>query len=290
MASSVGPSFPAGPPLLPEIAPTLREVLPGFFVASEQVVQSSLSFPSDGHAGCFQLEEGSYWFLHRNRVLLDTLARFTPGGPLLDIGGGNGFVTRALQGAGHQVMLLEPALEGARNALSRGVRPVIASSLEGAAFRTACLAAAGLFDVLEHLADDRAFLDEVRRVLRPQGRLYVTVPAWQWLWSHADRGAGHHRRYAPQRLRQVLESAGFTVEHVTCFFGFLTLPLFFGRALPDRLRPPARDRQQQASQEHHPGTHARRALGWAGALERALLRRGRVLPFGTSLLAVARRV
>lgn len=148
--------------------------------------RSRVDYPDEGNAFCFQVEDQSFWFQHRNRCILAAVARFPPPGPVFDIGGGNGFVARALTQAGHPAVVVEPGPVGARNAQARGLSPVICSTLDDAGFHPGALPAAGLFDVLEHIEDDRGVLRRLASLVRPGGRLYVTVPAYQWLWSGED--------------------------------------------------------------------------------------------------------
>lgn len=66
-----------------------------------------------------------------------------------------------------------------------------------------------MLDVLEHIADDRGFLrDFVMQRLRPGGRLLISVPAHQALYTQHDVALGHHRRYSPGELRDVLVASG----------------------------------------------------------------------------------
>ena len=143
---------------LAAMADGLIEQERGFFVASEA---GSVSYPDQAHGACFEMESESWWFRHRNRCLTAAIRAYPPGGPIVDIGGGNGFVSLALQAAGHDTILLEPGSEGARNAYARGLRPVIRATFEASGFRPRSLAAAGMFDVLEHIDDDRGFLDQL---------------------------------------------------------------------------------------------------------------------------------
>jgi SAM-dependent methyltransferase len=252
---------------------------------------ASVSYPDEGHAACLGLEEQSFWFRHRNDCILEVLGRFPPAGTVLDVGGGNGFVTLALQRAGHAAMLLEPGLDGARNARDRGLAPVLWTTLQEAQFRDHCIPAAGLFDVLEHVEDDSSFLRELHRVLTPGGRLYLTVPAFAALWSQDDVTAGHHRRYSAQQLREVLEAASFEVEFCSHFFSFLPVPLWLTRTLPSALglrsHTDVVDVERSERDHRPPNGWVRRALSAVCTAERVYLRRGG-LPWGTSLLCVAR--
>lgn len=271
-----------------ELSAGLGEAEAGLFVPHARV-GAPIAFPQAGHDGCFELEERSFWFSHRNRVLLDALSRHPYAGVLADVGGGNGFVTAALREAGHAAVLVEPGAAGVRNALARGVAPVLHGTLEELALHEGALGAVGLFDVLEHVADVHRLLGECRRVLRADGRLYVTVPAHRVLWSHADSSAQHVRRYERGSLRRDLESAGFELQELSFFFAFLTAPVFALRAVPDWFRAAPADLQAQAVAEHAPSGLASRVVEALGAAERRALRAGYSAPTGTSLLAVCRR-
>lgn len=62
-------------------------------------------------------------------------------------------------------------------------------------------------EVLEHIEDDTAALEEWCQWLKPGGTLIITVPAHQYLWNENDVWAGHFRRYDAISLTRVLEQA-----------------------------------------------------------------------------------
>ena len=182
-------------------------------------MDATLSYPQDGHARYLLLEDGSYWFAHRNRIIADALRRHPPPGLLLDVGGGNGYVTRRLLDEGFDAALLEPGPVGAGNARRlRGIPRVIQSTLEEAGLAPASLGAAGCFDVLEHVEDDAGLVARIHGLLVPGGLLFATLPARSWLWSRADEEAGHHRRYSRDGVSRML-GAGFELIRFTSFFG-----------------------------------------------------------------------
>lgn len=253
---------------------------------------SAVDYPDEGNAFCFQVEDRSFWFRHRNACILDAVRRFPPPGPIFDIGGGNGFVARALQQAGVPSVLVEPGPAGVANAMKRGLSPLVHSTLEDAAFRPASLPAAGLFDVLEHIKDDDALLETLRRLLVPSGRLYLTVPAYQCLWSADDELGGHHRRYSRRQLAACVTRAGFIVDYATYFFWPLPLPILLLRSIPSRIGlRGARDLQREAdavAAELTPQEGiATRAVSALLGLEARWLARGHALPLGGSVLIVA---
>jgi SAM-dependent methyltransferase len=249
-----------------------------------------LSFPTGGHAECLQIEDGSFWFRHRNACLLEIVRRFPPAGAIFELGAGNGFVAAAFEQAGFPCVAVEPGVEGAHNARSRGVQTVVCSTLEAASFRPGSLPAVGLFDVVEHIEQDGPFLTEVVRALAPGGHLYVTVPAYRWLWSDEDRIAGHHRRYTLGRIRGDLVRAGLAVEYATYFFMPLVLPVFLMRTIAGRLRRSGGEPASHAVQQHRPAAGGlTAAITAALGLELRWLRRGNRVPIGTSCLLVARK-
>jgi len=271
---------------LTSIATGLREVEPGLL---ESASNHLVSYPESRHGGCYSVEDASFWFGHRNRCITSTVARFPPGGMIFDIGGGNGFVTGALREAGFPSVLVEPGRSGIDNARARGLTPVVWSTFEDAGFRSQSLAAAGLFDVLEHIEDDVAFLREVRDCLVPGGRLYLTVPAYQLLWSHEDKVVGHWRRYRRSSLTAVLDKAGFDVKHISHLFWFLPVPILLFRVLPSMLRPHAESLSRQVEQDHSLSGLSRRLVAVLLNPELAMVARGRRIPIGSSIVAVAER-
>jgi SAM-dependent methyltransferase len=85
----------------------------------------------------------------------------------------------------------------------------------------------GAFDVLEHIKDDTAALKEWARVLKDDGSILITVPAYQWLWSGHDVALHHFRRYTRSRLKQVAMAAGLAASRASYAFSF-SLPLVAG--------------------------------------------------------------
>jgi SAM-dependent methyltransferase len=252
--------------------------------------EEAVSYPSDGHSACLQIEEESFWFRHRNRCIAAAVARHAPSGPIFDVGGGNGFVALGLISAGHEVVLVEPGYAGASNARRRGLTNVVCATLTSAGFASS-LPAVGLFDIIEHVEDDAAFLVAVQRLLRPGGWLYATVPAHTLLWSHEDIDAGHHRRYERRALCQAVRKAGLDVCYATMFFRPLTLPVFIVRALPYRLNPNRRSSSpSQLARDHQVrGGLGVRLMERLLAPEVAHVAAGRELRHGASILLVARK-
>ena len=74
-------------------------------------------------------------------------------------------------------------------------------------------------------------MEEVKRVLKDDGVVIVTVPAFQWMWSHTDHALGHYRRYTRASLVSEFDKAGLSVERATYFHSWLLLVAWTFRRL-----------------------------------------------------------
>jgi SAM-dependent methyltransferase len=270
----------------------LAAIAPGLGLDADGIwrarTQTAVDYPDQANAFCFGVEEQSFWFNYRNRFIVEAVKYLPPSGPIADIGAGNGYVSLGLQRAGFPTIVIEPGAAGARNARSRELNPVACATLADAGFLPASLDAAGLFDVVEHIADAEGFLRLTRGLLKPGGRVYVTVPAFQALWSSEDDLVGHHRRYTVGSLSASLKASGFTVDYATYLFAPLALPLFLLRSLPSRLgRRPTLDPARTAAELKPPSAVVVRAISVLLEREVARVARHQTIPFGTSCLAVA---
>lgn len=248
----------------------------------------AVSYPEDGHDAFMAIEDWSFWFRHRNRCITALVDALPPPGTIFDVGGGNGFVAQALSQAGHAVTVVEPGPQGARNARARGLSNVICATTQSAGFAPSSLPAVGLFDVIEHVDDDAAFMTHIRSLLRPDGVLYSTVPAYGWLWSDEDVAAGHYRRHTAKSVRRMLESAGFEIAFLSYFFRPLILPVLAFRAIPTRLGL-RKSSGRTVAAEH--GADGGRAVKFVERLLSPEVRRiGRLDPigFGSSIILAAR--
>lgn len=267
------------------IAPNLEKHDDGIWYAPQA---SDVSYPKGFHQRCYEFEAQSFWFNHRNRCIIAAIRAFPPDGAVFDIGGGNGFVTRAMRESGIDAVLVEPGRDGVRFARERGVEPIICGTLQDAGFRPSTLPAAGLFDVIEHIEDDGEFLHQLHGLMRKGGRVYITVPAYMLLWSFDDECGGHFRRYSVSSLSKTLAGAGFQLDYATYFFFYLPLPIFLVRTLPSRLKVRRKLNENQVRTEHTGGGVFQLILKRLLAGEPDRITRGQSIICGGSCLAVAR--
>ncbi len=227
----------------------------------------------EGHL-THQLDTARDFFWHRLRwrAVSRTLPR-DRAFRLLDVGAGAGFVgaylaeelPRAEYFFVEPIRSLEERLEQ-RYGAARNL--AAASSWEG----IDCLV---LLDVLEHQQDDAGFLRLVLSKVPAGARVVLTVPALPLLWSDWDRQLGHHRRYHKASLRSLLAACPLEVDEVSYLF-------------PEMVPPGLLRKRRIATGAEFPQLPRwlNRAL-YAAGLPSLFLRR--LVPFGSSLLAVARK-
>ena len=231
-------------------------------------------------------DERHWWYRGRRRVIraeLDALG-VPDGASILDAGCGSGRMMAELAAYG-TVSGLEPNAQAAEIARARGVGEVRDGHLEALPWEEATFDLVTCLDVIEHTADDRAALAELRRVCRPAGRLLVTVPAYPALWSSHDVANHHHRRYTRAALRDASHAAGWEIERLSSFNSVLLGPAAAVR-LAERRRVDAVGARSDLGLGP---VWLNRVLEWPLAIEAQWLSRGGTLPVGLSLLAVLRR-
>jgi SAM-dependent methyltransferase len=136
-------------------------------------------------------------------------------------------------------------------------------------------------DVLEHLDDDTAGLQQAVRLLKPGGFLTITVPAFPFLWGGQDVVSEHRRRYTKQTLTALLKRGGLQDFNVTYFNTFL-FPAAAAVRTIRRLRGHA-NRSRSDFEGSRPGP-LNTALSHVFGAERHLVDRV-WMPAGVSLLA-----
>jgi dolichyl-phosphate beta-glucosyltransferase len=217
-----------------------------------------------------------WWF--RSKAEFVSAALPDRAGLLVDVGAGSGGVTAMLEWPQQRKLAVDGSDRLVEVARRRGLMAEVADvadvPLPAGSAEAVCL-----LDVIEHLGDPQPALEEARRLLAPDGRLVVTVPAHAFLWSAADEALGHARRYNRRLLRQHVTDAGFEVERLTHVFSWLVPPVLAKRRLSRREEP------QLGLDVSSPAVD--RAAALLTRAERALTRRVS-LPAGTSLLCVAR--
>jgi len=229
-------------------------------------------------------DEHHWWYRGRRLIIRAELDRLPlrPGARVLDAGCGSGRTLQDLRAFG-EVSGIEISPLAAEHARQREIGEVRVGRVEELPWGDASFDLVTCLDVLEHTPDDCAALLELRRVTRQGGWLLLTVPAYPALWSTHDEVNHHFRRYTRRTLRQASTDAGWRVARLTSFNSLL-LPAAATVRISQRYR--FRDHNDHVSELRVGPRWLNGALERPLRIEAALLRRGRTLHAGLSLLAV----
>lgn len=228
------------------------------------------------------IEHAHWWFRARRAILSDQLARLNlrPGANILEVGCGPGGNLAMLSRFGN-VVAIEPDEESRRYAAeTTGVTVLDGGLPDGLPAFDKRFDLIAALDVIEHLDQDAASVETLRKLLAPDGVLFTTVPAHPWLWSHHDELHHHKRRYRREEYIALLEGAGFALTRISYFNSVLYPAIALARAAKLSERSGRAD-------DALPSRPLNALLESAFASEKFMLRHTD-LPFGVSLLAVAR--
>ena len=235
----------------------------------------------------FRVEQSHWWYTGRRKILEsfleDICSHITDRRPrILDVGCGTGanLLMLSKYGDAEGVDVSEDALAFCRE---RGLKNVKLGAAEKLPYEDGTFDLVTALDVVEHLDDDLGGLREMRRVLRPGGRVLLFVPTFMFLWGLQDDVSNHRRRYRLPELRRVLEQAGFEIERTTYANITFFLPILLARKL-------MRVTRIKAESENNINVSALNGvLGSLLGAESVVLR-FMDIPFGVSGLCVARKL
>lgn len=128
-------------------------------------------------------------------------------------------------------------------------------------------------NVFEHIADDAIAVRHAAQLLSPGGKLVLVVPSHRWLYGSLDRAIGHYRRYDKGMMGRLMTQAGLQPIVAKYMNPLGALGWFVNGRVRTQITPPSG--QLRVFNALVPALKA---------IERAV-----PMPFGISLLAVARR-
>jgi SAM-dependent methyltransferase len=183
-----------------------------------------------------RVEDSHWWYVGRRLILESFLEQIVqkirnPQSAIriLDVGCGTGGNLEMLAkfGAAEGVDVSDDALEFCKR---KGLKAHkgLAESLP---FDDESFDVVTALDVVEHLDDDVAGLNEMYRVLRRGGKTLIFVPAFMWLWGVQDDVSNHRIRYTKKQIAERLQQAGFEIERATYANISFFAPILAGRTL-----------------------------------------------------------
>lgn len=168
------------------------------------------------------LEDNLWWYRVRREIVTDIIKNINDHNnlSLLDIGCGNGHLLKDSCQYVNKAVGIEkfdyskPKFDNIINI------DIFDNTFEDNSFDIITF-----LDVMEHIEDENKFLQEVKRLIKYNGAIIITVPAYQWLFSNSDIFYGHYRRYNSKTLRKVLEDNGLEIQKLS-YMNFFLFPLF----------------------------------------------------------------
>lgn len=238
-----------------------------------------------------RVEESHWWYLGRRQIIrsfVEAISRAnkSPSGrneqlAILDVGCGTGANLEMLSEFG-EPSGVDVSAEAVAYCHERGFTHVNHGAAEAMPFEDETFQLVTALDVVEHLDDDVAVLKEMRRVLKPDGKILLFVPAFMFLWGVQDDVSNHRRRYTLGEFKRAVVQAGFEVERASYANITFFLPTLLGRLLmrATGIRP--------ASEANITIESLNGVLGKILGAESYWLRHLN-LPFGVSIVCVARK-
>ena len=231
----------------------------------------------------YQREMEHWWYRVRRQLVKRLVARYSQGTAvrILDIGCGTGALLRELSAYG-EASGIDVSEKAVQYCKERGLTRVSLGDAAKLPFPDASFDIVVILDVLEHIEDDAAGCNEIKRVLKPGGHAIIAVPAFMFLWGVTDVLSHHYRRYTRPRLLRCVRASGLRVEYATYFNTFLFPAIAFVRLAVRVLSIPMRSEQNLES------PFVNNILFHIFSLEARLIPYIR-FPFGVSVLALVRK-
>jgi len=239
------------------------------------------------------LEEHHWWFRGRRSVYLGLLAAHLGEerpARALDLGCGMGGFLTGLAKLSERAFPADISTESLVHVHERGFNGGVMLDAYSLPYQSGSFDLICMFDTIEHIPDDGAAMREVARILAPGGRVMVSVPAYQFLFSNNDAIAQHQRRYTRSMLAEVFESAGLEIErntHTNVFLFPLILPAVLAIKCMEAVDPRRKDPKHTNLTWPIPG-FVHDLLHRVFSAELSLSRRFDI-PVGHSIAAIAKK-
>ncbi|MDP3973560.1 MAG: class I SAM-dependent methyltransferase [Candidatus Daviesbacteria bacterium] len=231
----------------------------------------------------YELEDIHWWHISKRKIVQNMIKTYIKikNPKILDVGCGTGKNMEGLQKIG-KVWGLDQSIDAIKYCKMRGLKNVLVGDAKKTNLSPDNFDVITLLDVLEH-TDDNKTLKEMQRILKKDGIIIITVPAFSWLWSRWDEVLFHKRRYTKENLIRTLENTNLHPLKVTYLYSFLVIPsliirkikgMFFKNNYPSDFRL------------SNPFFNALLNLMASGEF---YLAKHFTIPFGTSIIAIAKK-
>lgn len=259
----------------------------GVYTLAPDLAESSPGYKENFFDELITLEENNFWFRSRNKIIEWAVrSHFPTASTMLEIGCGTGCVLSHLEQRFPNITFTGSEIYSAGAAIAANrvkQAAIIQMDARNIPFYQE-FDIVSAFDVLEHIPDADAVLRETYKAVKPGGGLIITVPQHPFLWSQEDEASCHIRRYTAPGLKKSVQDAGFNIVRSTSF-----VTLLFPLLLAARLAKKKRADNFDPLAELKKTSKANALLEKLIAADLALIKTGLNLPFGGSLLLIARK-
>jgi ubiquinone/menaquinone biosynthesis C-methylase UbiE len=238
----------------------------------------------------FENERDHWWFAGMRTIcksLLASVPRAIRQERCLDVGCGTGLWTQELNEYGFACGI-DVAAEALHFCRERGLSRLVHCEGEGLPFAENSWDIITALGVIEHIEDDKAFLNELYRVCAPGGYVLLLTSAYKLLWSRHDDIVHHKRRYLRSEFEHLLKQAHFTVVRSSHVNSILFPPILAVRLAQRFLGRRTVSERDVSPELFKPAAAINRLLYFVLWLESRILRYSEI-PMGVGLIAVARK-
>lgn len=238
------------------------------------------------YATMAEREQTYWWHLGRLQIISSYMSKVVKDKSIrkiVNVGCGTGGTVDMLESFGvvDNVDISDEAIRFMKN---RGYTRLTKVDSTKLPFKSKSYDIVGAFDVLEHIDDHDRALGEWARILKDDGAIVLTVPAYQWLWTDHDVSLHHKRRYTIKSRCDVATQAGLTCESKSYAIVF-SLPLVVGFRFLNK----ALGRKGDSETSYVPLPKWVNALFTNLLYVEAKIHRVMALPFGTSIIVILRK-
>ncbi len=246
-------------------------------------------------ADLYALEEKFWWFAGMREISASVLDDFCDGGKnfkVLDAGCGTGLNLEWLRryASEENIFGLDYSSDAIDFCRERKLKNLVQASATDLPFADEYFDLVASFDVLVQLFDDgdEKAINEMYRVLKPNGVIFVRGAAYKWMRSGHDIAVNSQRRYTLNELKSKIETAGFTVLRST----YANTLLFPAAVIRRHIMKPLGIGETGSDVKPLPPN-----MDWLNSFftknmlaeARFLKNQKRALPFGLSAICIARK-
>lgn len=175
----------------------------------------------------FILEKEHWLFKVRRKIFIYFIKKYTkPGSSIFDFGCGSGYLVGELQRQGYNAYGMDFEKEAIDYGVNSGTNNLVLGKGDKVEYPNESFNLITAFDVLEHIEHEKLVIGELFRILKPGGKMIITVPAYRWLWGVQDEVSHHFRRYTMGSLRKIFKNLSeLKIVKRTYFNTFLFPPI-----------------------------------------------------------------